>query len=126
MRSPKHLLVWLIVIAVGAAIAQIVQDWRSQDWRSLPDTPPKPTGPPYIITVLIGQLGTGPITHPFGGRPLSLSLTGIISLPGAPTAVGSVELDVENLVMYQSALATHAKRDEQLRTLGSLLGRILR
>jgi endonuclease YncB( thermonuclease family) len=49
VRSPKHLLVWLIVIAVGAVIAQIVQDWRSQDWRSQdwrapPDAPPKPTG----------------------------------------------------------------------------------
>ena len=33
--------------------------------------------------------------------------------------------DVENLVLYQSALALHAKRDEQLRTLGSLVGKLL-
>ena len=37
-----------------------------------------------------------------------------------------METDVENLVIYQTALATHAKRDEQLRTLGGLLGRLLR
>jgi hypothetical protein len=47
-------------------------------------------------------------------------------LPGAPTAQGHVEVDVENLVAYQTALATHAKRDEQLRTLGNLLGRLLK
>ena len=47
-------------------------------------------------------------------------------LPGAPTAQGDAGIDVENLVTYQSALATHAKRDEQLRTLGSLLVRVLK
>jgi hypothetical protein len=47
-------------------------------------------------------------------------------LPGAPTAQGHVETDVENLVTYQTALATHAKRDEQLRTLGGLLARLLK
>ena len=53
-------------------------------------------------------------------------LAAIQPLPGAPTAQGDVETDVENLVIYQTALATHAKRDEQLRTLGGLLGRLLR
>ena len=53
-------------------------------------------------------------------------LAAIQPLPGAPTAQGDVETDVENLVIYQTALATHAKRDEQLRTLGGLLARFLR
>ncbi len=53
-------------------------------------------------------------------------LAAIQPLPAAPNAAGDVETDVENLVIYQTALATHAKRDEQLRTLGSLLGRLLR
>lgn len=53
-------------------------------------------------------------------------LAAIQPLPGAPTAQGDMETDVENLVIYQTALATHAKRDEQLRTLGGLLGRLLR
>lgn len=47
-------------------------------------------------------------------------------LPAAPTAQGDAGIDVENLVTYQGALATHAKRDEQLRTLGSLLVRVLK
>jgi hypothetical protein len=53
-------------------------------------------------------------------------LAAIQPLPGAPTAQGEAGVDVENLVTYQGALATHAKRDEQLRTLGNLLVRILK
>jgi hypothetical protein len=53
-------------------------------------------------------------------------LAAIQPLPAAPVAQGEAGVDVENLVTYQTALATHAKRDEQLRTLGSLLVRILR
>jgi len=53
-------------------------------------------------------------------------LAAIQPLPGAPTGAGDVETDVENLVIYQTALATHAKRDEQLRTLGGLLGKVLK
>ena len=40
MRSPKTLLLWLVVIAVGAAIAQIVREWPA----SPPAAPPQSTG----------------------------------------------------------------------------------
>jgi hypothetical protein len=53
-------------------------------------------------------------------------LAAIQPLPGAPSAQGHMETDVENLVVYQTALATHAKRDEQLRTLGGMISRLLR
>ena len=53
-------------------------------------------------------------------------LAAITPLPAAPVAQGDPGVDVENLVTYQTALATHAKRDEQLRTLGNLLVRILK
>ena len=53
-------------------------------------------------------------------------LAAIIPLPAAPTAQGETVTDVENLMTYQGALALHAKRDEQLRTLGNLLVRILK
>ena len=53
-------------------------------------------------------------------------LAAIQPLPAPPRASGQTELDVENLVTYQGALATHAKRDEQLRTLGSLVGKLLK
>jgi endonuclease YncB( thermonuclease family) len=40
VRSPKSLLIWLVIIAIGAAIAQYVQDRRAPS----PAEPPKPTG----------------------------------------------------------------------------------
>lgn len=47
------------------------------------------------------------------------------ALPAAPAPVGATETDVANLIIYQSALAQHAKRDEQLRTAGALLAKLL-
>jgi hypothetical protein len=47
-------------------------------------------------------------------------LAAIQPLPNPPVATGKAEEDVANLVLYQTALAEHAKRDEQLRTIGSL------
>ena len=52
-------------------------------------------------------------------------LAALQPLPVPPVATGKVETDVENLTLYQSALAIHAKRDEQLRTIGSLVGKLL-
>ena len=34
--------------------------------------------------------------------------------------------DVQNLITYQNALAIHAKRDEQLRTIGTLVGQLVK
>ncbi len=53
-------------------------------------------------------------------------LAAILPLPAAPSAQGETVTDIENLMTYQGALAVHAKRDEQLRTLGNLLVRILK
>lgn len=47
------------------------------------------------------------------------------SLPAAPAATGDTKLDVENLITYQNALALHAKRDEQVRLIGSLAAKLL-
>ena len=52
-------------------------------------------------------------------------LAALQPLPVAPVATGKVETDVENLTLYQNALAVHAKRDEQLRTIGSLVGKLM-
>jgi len=46
-------------------------------------------------------------------------------LPAAPVALGKADDDVSNLITYQSALAVHAKRDEQLRTIGALVAKFL-
>ena len=53
-------------------------------------------------------------------------LTAITPLPAAPVAQGEAATDIDNLMTYQGALWQHAKRDEQLRTLGGLLVRILK
>lgn len=52
-------------------------------------------------------------------------LAAIQPLPMAPVATGKVEDDAANLITYQGALALHAKRDEQLRTVGDLLAKVL-
>ena len=47
-------------------------------------------------------------------------------LPAAPVAQGRADTDVQNLITYQNALAIHAKRDEQLRTIGALVGQLVK
>jgi len=42
-------------------------------------------------------------------------------LPAAPEPTGDADIDAHNLRLYQSALAEHAKRSEQLRTFGALV-----
>jgi hypothetical protein len=46
-------------------------------------------------------------------------------LPGAPVATRDTATDVGNLILFQGALASHAKRDEQIRTLGGLVGKVV-
>jgi hypothetical protein len=100
-----------------------------QQTRYYPPTPAQ-TGyyPAQQPTVIVQQ----PTSRPFGGLTTgelveagAALLAAIQPLPGAPGSTGHGETDMENLVIYQTALATHAKRDEQLRTLGSLLGKFL-
>ncbi|MBE7452264.1 MAG: hypothetical protein HS111_26290 [Kofleriaceae bacterium] len=52
-------------------------------------------------------------------------LASFLPVPPAPTATGSVEDDVANGFTYQAALAAHAKRDEQIRTIGWLAAKLL-
>ena len=88
-----------------------------------------PSGPFYNPSMPYGQpsfasrfgLTTGELID--SGVQL---IAAILPLPGAPVAQGEAVTDIENSLLYQSALANHAKRDEQLRTLGTLLTRILR
>ena len=56
----------------------------------------------------------------------ALALTALQPLPGAPTAQGDVETDVENLVLYQTALAGHAKQVDRIRVLADVIGRVMR
>lgn len=46
------------------------------------------------------------------------------SLPPPPNPTEATSTNVANLILYQTALAQHAKRDEQVRTLGTLVARL--
>ncbi|MNC96316.1 hypothetical protein D3C83_136580 [compost metagenome] len=49
----------------------------------------------------------------------------LMPLPAAPTATSDAGTDVGNLILYQGSLAQYAKRDEQVRTLGSLVAKLV-
>ena len=49
----------------------------------------------------------------------------VMPLPAAPTATSDPTTDVPNLITYQTSLAQYAKRDEQIRTLGNLVTKLL-
>jgi hypothetical protein len=58
----------------------------------------------------------------------------VLPLPAAPTPLGGeadsnpvadTNSNTKNLITYQSALASYAKRDEQIRTLGSLVKKLV-
>jgi len=51
--------------------------------------------------------------------------TALQTLPAAPTATENARDNMDNLVLYQGALAQHAKRDEQLRTIGSIISKLV-
>ena len=132
-----------------------VVDHRTQGGRS-PWGGPTSTGRTVVVpagsrpTVITSRPAYGPPAYgapgygaPYWGQPAPFAsrfgmstgelidtaiqiLAAITPLPAAPTGQGDASTDLENLVTYQGALATHAKRDEQLRTLGTLLVRILK
>ncbi|HWO21284.1 MAG TPA: hypothetical protein VNO30_21100 [Kofleriaceae bacterium] len=78
---------------------------------------PVPQSP---LTALLGRLTPGQLIE-----MAAQIFAALQSLPAAPVATQDTSTDVSNLVTYQSALAQHAKRDEQVRTLGSLVARLL-
>ena len=81
------------------------------------------TAPPPMqatAATLLGKLTTGQIVE-----MVAQIFAALQSLPGAPVATRDVGTDVGNLILYQGALAQHAKRDEQVRTLGSLVARLV-
>ncbi len=49
----------------------------------------------------------------------------LMPLPAAPIATTDSATDVGNLIIYQSSLAQYAKRDEQVRTLGNLVTKLV-
>jgi len=49
----------------------------------------------------------------------------LMPLPAAPTVTSDADTDAGNLILYQTSLAQYAKRDEQVRTLGNLIVKLV-
>ncbi len=71
-------------------------------------------------SALFGRLSTGQLIE-----LVAQVFAAVQSLPGAPVATRDLETDVANLILYQGAIASHAKRDEQVRTLGNLVSKLV-
>ena len=86
-----------------------------------PAPPPVMYGPPQsTAAMMLGKLTTGQIVE-----MVAQIFAALQSLPNAPVSTRDVETDLGNLILYQGALANHAKRDEQVRTLGSLVAKLV-
>ncbi len=71
-------------------------------------------------SALFGRLSTGQLIE-----MVAQVFAAVQSLPGAPVATRDLETDIANLILYQGAIASHAKRDEQVRTLGNLVSKLV-
>jgi len=80
--------------------------------------PRRPANAGPVIREDTGGLSTGVLIN--AGAQI---LAAIQSLPTPPVATGETSTDLPNLILYQAAISEHAKRDEQLRTIGSLLSK---
>ena len=63
------------------------------------------------------------------GEVVDLIIQGLVALtppPDAPNSTGDIGTDLGNLMLYQGAVTTYEKRDEQLRTLAFGLRKLLR
>ncbi len=77
--------------------------------------------------------GTGVGSTPLFGRMTTGQLIDMVAqifaalmpLPAQPVATADVGTDVGNLMLYQGSLAQYAKRDEQIRTLGNLVTKMV-
>jgi hypothetical protein len=82
----------------------------------------------YVQAPLGGTLGASLFGGMTGGQLVDLVaqiFAAVMPLPNGPVSSGDVGTDVSNLVLYQTSLAQYAKRDEQIRTLGSLVTKLL-
>jgi hypothetical protein len=93
-------------------------------YQPMPMPAPQPAQPappaPAPMASPFAKLTTGQVIE-MG----SAAFAALQPLPVAPVATKDTATDVNNLMLYQAALAQHAKRDEQFRTLGTLIARLL-
>jgi len=69
---------------------------------------------------VFGRMSTGQVID-----MVAQIFAALMPLPGAPVATADTSTDVGNLMLYQGSLAQYAKRDEQIRTLGNLVTKLV-
>lgn len=95
-------------------------------------TQPSQQGMGYAPQVYYGPQG-GPLGSSLLGRVTAGQVVDMVAqifaalmpLPAAPVATSDVGTDVQNVITYQQAIAQYAKRDEQVRTLGNLILKLI-
>jgi hypothetical protein len=109
---------------VRTVVAQPVRSYSPQTYA------PPPYGQPQFVYAAAPQptAGTTLFGRITGGQLVDLVaqiFAALMPLPGAPVATADASTDVQNLMTYSTALAQYAKRDEQVRTLGNLVTKLL-
>ena len=69
---------------------------------------------------LFGRMSTGQVID-----MVAQIFAALMPLPAAPVATADAATDVGNLITYQSSITQYAKRDEQVRTLGNLIVKLV-
>ena len=88
--------------------------------------PPEPRGyyaheqQAFGGSALFGRMTTGQVVD-----MVAQIFAALMPLPTAPVATADVPTDVGNLILYQGSVAQYAKRDEQVRTLGNLVMKLV-
>jgi hypothetical protein len=78
------------------------------------------TPPQTAAATLLGKVTAGQLID-----LVAQIFAALMPLPAAPVATADASTDVGNLILYQGALAQYAKRDEQVRTLGNLVTKLV-
>ena len=69
---------------------------------------------------LFGRMSTGQVID-----MVAQIFAALMPLPASPVATADATTDIGNLITYQGSLAQYAKRDEQVRTLGNLVVKLV-
>ena len=103
--------------------ARPVQTFYGQPQRVY--TPAQPqiiyaTPPQTAAATLLGKVTAGQLID-----LVAQIFAALMPLPAAPVTTADTSTDVGNLILYQGALAQYAKRDEQVRTLGNIVTKLV-